>query len=176
MGTISFYQAPDGRDYEAGGHEVYAAMLFADGVIGSGDGPVGITISTAADGTALAYDDWQHRPGSGVVGWVPVCECGWRGEPWARVGHPLEEDMPARRAYSPDHYAPEVVEDDPQGPTHARPFALLSYVSDCAREAREASTALAEAVAAAREYGAPWEGIGRAAGMSRQAAHERWST
>ncbi|GAB3212576.1 hypothetical protein GCM10027262_46460 [Nocardia tengchongensis] len=31
------------------------------------------------------------------------------------------------------------------------------------------------AVLEARERGAPWEEIGRAAGMTRQSAHERWA-
>lgn len=39
-----------------------------------------------------------------------------------------------------------------------------------------ASAALTEAVVAARLAGIPWAVIGRETGMTRQSAHERWSS
>ncbi|MGW4125786.1 hypothetical protein [Nocardia sp. NPDC004711] len=44
-----------------------------------------------------------------------------------------------------------------------------------AAEVTDAQARLTEAVQQARRQAASWEAIGRAAGMTRQSAHERWS-
>lgn len=40
----------------------------------------------------------------------------------------------------------------------------------------EVDKAIAEAVAGMRARGVPWSDIGRATGMTRQSAHERWAS
>ncbi|MBT2586464.1 hypothetical protein [Arthrobacter sp. ISL-95] len=46
---------------------------------------------------------------------------------------------------------------------------------EAAKERRQAGHRLDRTVAAAKAAGASWTDIGRAAGISRQAAHERWA-
>lgn len=47
-------------------------------------------------------------------------------------------------------------------------------VEEAAAAHGEASEQLDQAVARARDYGASWADIGRAVGITRQSAHERW--
>jgi len=58
---------------------------------------------------------------------------------------------------------------------HIAPLRGTADVRHAAAEVAEAEARLTAAVAAARKQGATWEAIGRAAGMTRQSAHERWS-
>lgn len=81
MGWEASVETSDGGTVWAVGHEGWAGALFADGAVGSGFGPGGISVTMRPDGTDLAYDGWQARPDSDVVGWVGACQCGWRGQP-----------------------------------------------------------------------------------------------
>jgi hypothetical protein len=51
----------------------------------------------------------------------------------------------------------------------------LDEVARAAQDAESATARLTAAVATARRQGASWAQIGERAGMSRQAAHERWA-
>lgn len=57
---------------------------------------------------------------------------------------------------------------------HHTPEALLGLEA-AAREYNRAGQRLAKTVAAAKAAGASWADIGRAVGISRQSAHERWA-
>ena len=52
--------------------------------------------------------------------------------------------------------------------------AAVHSVAECAAALGQSATALDQAVANARAAGATWVEIGRAAGISRQAAMQRW--
>ena len=63
------------------------------------------------------------------------------------------------------------------GRTHAPrklPGAELVRLSDAARRLADAAAALDEAASDARRAGASWAQIGDAAGLTRQAAQQRW--
>ncbi len=57
---------------------------------------------------------------------------------------------------------------------HAFGFDALAEVEAAAAAASQAKLRLDSAVALARHSGASWADIGRAAGMARQSAQERW--
>ncbi|MFC8047969.1 hypothetical protein [Nocardia sp. NPDC057353] len=171
-------QSEDGR------HEGYVMYVFADEMSGSGweGGPIA---DTRPDGTRLDRGARQPRTVDEIVGWFAVCtddhgrEC-WRGPIWDRVTDPADHLPEARRVYSgPEHYhsMPDDCEDLAMDDwsRHYAPFHAVLPVQQAAAEVADAQRALTEAVREARAQGASWETIGRAAGMSRQSAHERWS-
>lgn len=54
-------------------------------------------------------------------------------------------------------------------------FRALDRIAAATAARDQAATDLARAVADARAVGATWEQIGKAAGMTRQSAHDRWA-
>ncbi len=56
------------------------------------------------------------------------------------------------------------------------PGAELSGLADAVESLRDAERLLAEAVGSARQGGASWGQIGDIVGITRQAAHQRWSS
>lgn len=119
-------------------------------------------------------------PWSEVVGWRVQCECGWHGTTWRR--NEATSDDPADEQLDADHMllrSGRTVEDSAhdEWKRHVQPFAASDEVSRAAHAVRDAESALSEAVAAARAGNPPatWEQIGRAAGITRQSAHERWA-
>jgi hypothetical protein len=116
-------------------------------------------------------------PFAEVVGWQVQCSCGWTGRRWTR-----EETLPggygghnAEDAYLPDG---RTVEDHGSElwSEHVAPIGRLAGVERAALALGEARQALDEAVheARAQEPPASWAHIGRAAGMTRQSAHQKW--
>lgn len=174
-----------GRQTDDGRHEGHVAHIFADGMSGGGWGGGRPTATTAADGTRL--DDRQYRRGADVVAWQVICtdnstyrypEC-WRGPVWTRVATEAEHDPAQHRIYCGDDRAmlPEDVEDllMEDWDRHIAPFQGCYAIEVAAEAVAEAQKELTDAVRSAREHGASWEAIGRAAGMTRQSAHERWA-
>lgn len=172
-----------GWQTEDGQHEGYVAHEFADGCHGSSwsGGPVA---DTGAGGTMLPVAEWQTRGDAEVVGWRPVCdqlsnhgrEC-WRGELWTRVTEPSDHDPKLRRIYSDTADLDEDIRDVlmQEWQAHVAPTRGTADVRYAADEADAAQSRLAAAVRSAREQGASWEAIGKAARMTRQSAHERWA-
>lgn len=175
---------------DTGDHEGFVDCLFADGMAGSGWSGGGITITTAADGTEIPYGQQPpSRPASEVVGWRVGCNCNygqpgrdriWHGQPWTRAA---EEDIDHRRLCVTDEQALEMVFDD-EGPgrflyaewerDHLGAYHDLAGVAAAAHAVAQARRQLDTAVAMARVAGASWADVGKAAGISRQSAHERW--
>lgn len=108
---------------------------------------------------------------SRVTGWRAVCECGWRGAQfWPRAEFPGSSSI-----------APDEVDGFETG--HGACGEWLEHlhtvlpglaVHDAAQDLAGAREALDQAVATARAAGASWTVIGKAAGLTRQSAHERW--
>jgi len=115
----------------------------------------------------------QGRQG---IGWRGLCECGWRGPLWERADSPGEHDFAARRIWSDDQYAPEGVADAiwEEWRAHLEPETLTA-VREAATDVRAAQARLDAAVHEARRDIRSWADIGQAAGITRQAAHERWA-
>ncbi len=58
---------------------------------------------------------------------------------------------------------------------HLAPLDAVAGLETAAREYNQAGHRLDKTVAAAKAAGATWADIGRAVGISRQSAHERWA-
>lgn len=165
-------------------HEGWVVPLFADGAEGSGTSSgrgylVGEYPMRDEDG------DW--RPAEQVTGWRAACECGWRGPDWTRdasgsnvmatvvdhMGHVIYLGRAAEWADLDDEAENAVIE---AWRAHIRPWKALEDVGDLAERAAAAVRELDAAVASARSGGATWADVGRAVGITRQSARERWAT
>lgn len=159
-----------------GEHEGWIVPLFADGLEGEGTSSArGILVRDPATNTGK--EDW--RPYAAVVGWAAGCECGWRGRPWTRVVSSAQADR-ARRLLAADVDWADLDQIDEtliidEWRNHIAPWQSVEAVEDASAESRAAGERLDEAVRAARRSGASWADIGRATGMTRQSANERWS-
>lgn len=167
-----------------GAHEGWVARVLDDGREATGstgrqreDGGLEmLEVVPAFDGQAQR----EERVSSDRVGsWVARCTCGWRGSLWERVTELHEASDATRRGWRP---LGEVGDEPPhvEEALHAE-WRRHLQPHDAAAEVRRAAAAVAEhqqhletAVVAARRQGLSWEKIGAAAGVSRQAAHERW--
>lgn len=118
----------------------------------------------------LTDHEWSRAE---IIGWRTACTCGWQGELWERVTTTAEADLSKskRRDYCSLGgfflMLPKKVEDaiGDEWRVHIVPAKAVAGVEAAARK-----------YAAARTSGAPWADIGDAVGITRQAAHERWST
>jgi hypothetical protein len=140
-------------------HEGYAAQrVSADAVAVAAASP-----EVGPDG-ALYTSTRSTATHPLVTGWRAACDCGW----WS-------EQLHARRA-GDDYDAPPEVEDAclAEWRSHVAPMVAIRDVEVAAETAREATAALTAAVHHAHVLGLSWADIGRAAGISRQAARERW--
>ncbi|MFD3637502.1 hypothetical protein [Streptomyces sp. NPDC058664] len=167
------------------GHEGFVAFEFADGMTG-GTWSAGPIATTRPDGTMLPGSEWQARADAEVIGWRPIChdlnhhgarEC-WRGELWTRVTVLADQDLSQRLIYSETADLDEADKDlilRREWEVHVAPTRGTADVRYAADEADAAQSRLAAAVRSAREQGASWEAIGKAARMTRQSAHERWA-
>lgn len=106
-----------------------------------------------------------------VVGWHTACSCGWR----SRVIH-SRANYPVRDATA--YLAPDALD---EGPIQAEWRAHLNEVlpelavHDALQKEATGRGPVEQAVRQAREAGASWTAVGRAAGITRQSAHERWA-
>jgi len=181
---------------EDGRHEGYLAPMFGDGQRGRG-----ITGGTIPPDEVVVGDEvqradgswtWPTRPAGEVTGWVVCCDChstasfgapsSWIGPVFTRVPSRTLESLMARRVFAADNdvaYASERA--DVQGAAvelwrteHAFGSDALTEVEAAAAAVSQAKLRLDTAVALARHSSASWADIGRAAGMARQSAQERW--
>ena len=163
-------------------HEGYAACVAPDGRL-SGSSTAGGMLFKGLTGhypPDTTMTDYEVIPDSQIIGWRGACECGWRGELWERVTSPAAADFSRRRDYvSPEEFANASgqVEDaiHDEWKAHVAPSEAILGVEAAAREYHQAGHRLDKTVAAAKAAGASWADIGRAVGISRQSAHERWA-
>jgi hypothetical protein len=156
-------------------HEGLLGATFADGGVGSGYAK-GKVLVVRIGQRDLGPEEFHVRPDAEITGWVMSCSCGWRGEQWFRAAEPRDQDLRLRRVYSEHPSPPLEVIDEPASAEyrdHIRPFrdALLAELT--AGRLEDESRLLA-VVGRARELGAEWTDIGASAGMTAQAAYERW--
>lgn len=175
-------------DDEVEGHEGYAAYLTRDGRTAGSSSGLGVLIRRLDAGQAAAAAWRQNRtptnedmydlvPYADVVGWRNLCECGWQGTTWDRAATTVTGSFPdADSAYLPGG---DSVDDAAyaEWQTHIQPLKRLAGVQAAAAAYAAARDELDRAVHAARasDPAASWADIGRATGMTRQSAHERWS-
>ncbi len=188
---------------DLGRHEGYVVCVFADGRIGGGIGPGGIPVygDDGTGGLDGAGNPLLTRPAAAVCGWRVACDhvpagvpderlADWFGRRefwtgptlWQRVYTRAEEDLSQARICVPLDDRDVWIDDRPdvaelvvqEWSTHVVP-------DEHGRSIRRALAAVADAartvdleVAAARAAGLSWADIGAAAGITRQAAHDRW--
>ncbi len=163
-------------------HEGWAAAVAPDGRLSAsstGEGMLvqGITGRYKPDKMLPGY---EVVPDSEIIGWRGTCGCRWQGGLWERVRSPADADLSRRRDYVPLHvFASASSEVDnaihEECKAHIAPSDAVLGVEAAAREYTQAGRRLDKTVAAAKAAGASWTDIGRAAGISRQSAHERWA-
>ncbi|MEV6432958.1 hypothetical protein [Nocardia sp. NPDC051463] len=166
------------RQTDDGKHEGYVTAWFADDRWSGGWENGAFLITRRADGSMLPVHEWFPRPPAEVIGWRPMCECGWRGSFWTRVGTPAEEDISRQRGHSSEFGDPSQELEDAamrEWERHIAPSKAAWPVVQAAREFYDAQDRLNDVVRQARADGASWTDIGDAAGMTRQSAHQRWS-
>lgn len=151
-------------DYD--GHEGYAATIAA------GDRKVRAHVTEG-----MELEDGTLVPDSDTLGWRTTCTCGWRAPlMFKRVTDP-SPSLDERQVFDAEGgWPPREVEElcRTEWHEHIRPAKNLAAVRQAADEHRLSGEKLDRAVAAARDGGASWTDIGRAAGVARQTAHERW--
>ena len=165
-------------------HEGWVAAISPDGRLSSGSTAGGMLFHGITGRYKVAGDfvapDQEIVPDDVIMNWRGACTCGWRGELWQRVPSAADADLAARKEYVPGGEAAFVsgeVEDAVQEEwlVHIAPSEAILGVEAAAKEHRQAGHRLDKTVTAANAAGASWADIGRAAGISRQAAHERWA-
>ena len=177
-------------------HEGWLAPVFQDGQRGYGVSGGGIPRDHIAVGSEVQGPDgtWRYpsRPAGEVTSWIVVCDCGsatgststWLGPEFIRVPSAALEDLQDRRIHAVDadvvdvfHRSDvEAVVADLWRSEHLFTAGTLDDVAAAAAGVTAARARLDGAVAMARHGGASWADIGRATGMSRQSAQERWRT
>ncbi len=177
-------------------HEGYLVPQFGDGQRGHAVTGGSIPHGEIAVGAERQDRDgsWAYptRPAGEVTGWVLCCNCSsqtsfgpvrtWVGPVFTRVPSKALEHPAALRIFAPDEEVAHVtdredIEDaarDLWRSEHAFSVDALAEVSAAAEAAAAARARLDAAGALARHGGASWADIGRAAGMARQSAQERW--
>lgn len=178
-------------------HEGYLVPQFFDG-----QRAAGITGGTLADDQVASGSEFQlpdgtwsipSRPAGEVTGWVLCCDCyaksghnpvTWVGPVFTRVPSKLLEDIGQRKIYAVDEDV-AYVSDRPDveqavmdlwRSEHAFSMDALAEVEAASEAAAAARRRLDTAVSLARHGGASWVAIGKAAGMTRQSAQERWKS
>lgn len=181
---------------EDGLHEGYLVPMFADGQRGAGVMSGSIPADQVVVGSQTEQQDgtwaWPTRPAAEVTGWVVCCDCSrrggfgapdvWVGPVFARVPSKSLESLGDRRVFAVDDDVPETAERvDLEEAAYDLWRSEHAFNNDALAELEAASEALAAAklrvetaVALARHSGASWAAIGRAIGITRQSAQERW--
>lgn len=88
-------------------HEGWFAAVLPDGFGVAYQGTrIGVRLTDAL-GRTLAGSELVWREASEVIGWVTVCECGWRGMPVRRAFDPIEA-ITSQRRFAADDYGDPV--------------------------------------------------------------------
>lgn len=181
-----------------GRHEGYVLAEFADGVRARGtsgggvpDDQVVIDVEYVGEPGAITDTKFTTRPAAEAIGWRVMCDCReqlesssvtntWVSDLLTRVPSKALEDATAGRIFAMDD---EVIDVDESHfevllaiwrRDHVDKLDALAAVREARQRARVAQDDLDTAARSARAGGATWEAIGRAAGMARQSAQERW--
>lgn len=181
---------------ESAWHEGYVAPVFGDGATGNG--------RSTATGYGVGTGD-EIRPAAAVIGWRVTCaharttdredivgtwslfkdDQRWFSPTlWRRVYSPDAEDLDQHLVYVPLD-SQDVDLDDRQDLEEILIDEWRAHIApeDHARSIRAALDGVASAkqtldleVAAGRTAGLSWAEIGRVAGITRQAARDRWGS
>jgi hypothetical protein len=158
-------------------HEGWVANVLTDGRVASGSTGGGVIVHELTDDDVIAereirrYPDSDHLdiviPWDQVATWRVTCQCGWTGD-----------ERPAITDATYTHRdCPEEIEDRifvPEWDAHVAPFVALYDLDALTDQLRDIERRIIDTVQLARAGGASWAEVGRAAGLSRQGAQQRW--
>lgn len=166
-------------------HELYVTPVFRDGASGTTFGRDGVNVG----GPTPETEDWRQP--ADIVGWEVRCNH-YEDEAarthattvlarWTRVSAPEDQDRAAGRFYAEDDEA-EFLGDREDverlalslWDVHRKPLDALRLIESAAEAAAAARAQLDAAVTAGRAAGLSWADVGRAVGITRQSARERW--
>lgn len=132
-------------------------------------------VSYASDGMVL--EDGTSVADSDAIGWRAECSCGWKAPlMFERVSDPSAALKPWQVFETEGGWAPKEIEDicHTEWLDHVRPEMGIDEVRKAAEDHRLSGERLDSSVSEARRYGVSWADIGKAVGVTRQTAHERW--
>lgn len=191
---------------ESGRHEGHVKVVYADGRLGGGMSSAGGLSVDGPDGLAARGADGENelRPPAAVVGWRVACDHvpahvadealqrSWRQPEqwlspiaWRRVYSPAEQDLAQHRICAPldDPWSVDIADRDDleelllaEWRTHIEPEDHARTIRAALDGVTAAKQLLDMEVSAAHAAGISWAEIGRVAGMTRQAARDRWGT
>src|SRR6476659_3861947 len=149
-----------GWNSEVYGHAGWVGDVVADGRVSTGSSNgLGVFVATPDGGR-------EHLPWGQVVAWRAMCECGWTGP-----------SVPAQNNEYGNRACPDEIVDSlmiPAWNEHVRPFEAVLELERVCAELDRLTGAAEDLVRAARGGGVSWVQIGRAAGLTRQGAQQRW--
>lgn len=158
-------------------HEGWVANVLADGRVSASTTSGGVIVHELTGDDVVAgrevrrYDGSDHVdvvvPWDQVATWRVTCQCGWTGS---------ERPAVTETKYG-TRDCPESLEDSwaaPEWDAHVAPFAALADLEQLVDQLRDVETSIADKVRLARTGGASWTQVGRAAGLSKQGAQQRW--
>jgi hypothetical protein len=155
-------------------HEGWLAWRLTDGRLSSSSSSEGVLVYDLRAGLE-ALVAWAS-----VAGWTATCECGWLGSSWNR--RDLTPNIAAtewRGLDGPDVMLPNGLNLDEAGRQewldHIEPLLVLSEIQAATMRMTAEGQQRDHLVAIARSLNASWASIGAAAGITRQAAQERWA-
>lgn len=159
-------------------HEGWVANVLADGSVAGSSTSGGVIVHELTGDDDVAgrevrrYDGTDHVDivvaWDQVATWRVTCQCGWTG---------TERPAVTEAKYGTRH-CPEDLEDQWAGPewdAHVAPFAALHELEQLLDQQRDLESGIADKVRLARTGGASWSQVGRAAGLSKQGAQQRWA-
>lgn len=158
-------------------HEGWVANVLADGRVAGSITGGGVIVHELTGDDVVAEREVRRYEGSDyidvvipwaeVVTWRVTCQCGWTG---------IERAAIADAKHS-SRDCPEEVEDRifaPAWDAHVAPFVALHDLDELTDQLRDLEQRITDKVQLARTGGASWADVGRAAGLSRQGAQQRW--
>lgn len=160
-------------------HNGRAAAVFPDGRVSVGAAAGGTLVRTLEEVVSGSWAPMDTIDGRTAVGWRWVCSCGQAGPVWWRAPTSADHDPARHQVHAPGAGVHADPPDDLEEAIGAEwrahlPSPAIAVVSAAAEAARKAGADLDDAVRLARDAGESWAAIGDAAGMTRQAANERW--
>ena len=168
-------------------HELYITPMFRDGASGTTYSREGVNVG----GPTPETEDWRQP--ADIVGWEVRCNC-YQGEAarshattvlarWTRVSGPEDQDRAAGRFYAEDDDAEFLGDRDDVEPlalslweVHRKPADALRMIEAAAEAHARTRVELDAAVIAGRAAELSWADVGRAVGITRQSARERWGS
>lgn len=162
-------------------HDGWVANVLADGRVAASSTGGGVIVHELTGDDVVAgyevrrYDGSQRLdvvvPWNEVATWRVSCECGWTGS-----------EVPARPApdspidgYRDYDAFPDVEEAFArEWDAHVAPFTALHEIEQLVDQQRDLEARVIDTVRLARAGGASWSQVGRAAGLSKQGAQQRW--